>query len=106
MAYLAEGSWRTTCGGEAGGWSWLQVAGEDVDGRGRKKKKKIYSGEKEERKERREKEIVNVQKSAGKQVFWLTLDPIFSFFFAIKSTSIYRRWKRAILSILRKNFSP
>jgi hypothetical protein len=25
---------------------------------------------------------------------------------AIKSTSIYRRWKRAILSTLEKNFSP
>ena len=55
VAYLAEGSWRTTCGGEVGGWSWLQVVEEDVDGRGRKKKKKICSGEKEERKERREK---------------------------------------------------
>jgi hypothetical protein len=25
---------------------------------------------------------------------------------AMKSTSIYRRWKRAILSTLEKNFSP
>ena len=29
MAYLAEGAWRTTCSGDAGGWRWLQVAGEN-----------------------------------------------------------------------------
>jgi hypothetical protein len=32
--------------------------------------------------------------------------PDFLLLQAIKSTSIYRRWKRAILSILEKNFSP
>ena len=38
--------------------------------------------------------------------FLADFGPDFLIFLAIKSTSIYRRWKREILSILRKNFSP
>ena len=42
----------------------------------------------------------------GKAGFLAYFGPDFLSSLAIKSTSIYRRWKRAILSILRKNFSP
>ena len=38
--------------------------------------------------------------------FLADFGPDFLLFQAMKATSIYRRWKRAILSTLRKTFSP
>jgi len=38
--------------------------------------------------------------------FLADFGPDFSLSQDIKSTSIYRRWKRAIFSTLEKNFSP
>jgi hypothetical protein len=48
-------------------------------------------------KEKGEREAAEKEEKQGR---WLV------FLQAIKSTSIYRRWKRAILSTMEKNFSP
>ena len=50
----------------------------------------------------REKKVAETEK---KLIFLANFGPDFLLPQAMKSTSIYRRWKRAILSTLRKNFS-
>jgi hypothetical protein len=52
--------------------------------------------------ERRQKK----KKNRGGGWFFFDFGPNFLLPQAIKSTSIYRRWKRAILSTMEKNFSP
>ena len=51
----------------------------------------------------REKKVAETGK---KLIFLAYFGPDFLLLQAMKSTSIYRRWKRAILSTLRKTFSP
>jgi len=48
-----------------------------------------------------------LQKKLGRRlVFYFIFGPNFLLPHAMKSTSIYRRWKRAILSTQEKNFQP
>jgi hypothetical protein len=53
--------------------------------------------------ERKERKIAETRKMAA---FLAYIGPDFLLPQAIKSTSIYRRWKREIFSTMKKNFSP
>jgi len=55
---------------------------------------------------RREREIKNCKNGGQRGWFLADFEPNFLLPQAMKSTSIYRRWKRAILSSLEKNFQP
>jgi hypothetical protein len=68
-------------------WSWRKTVSVSC-GRGRKKKKK------------------NLQKLGEDAGFLADFGPESFFSQIIKSDSIYRKWKRAILSTLWKNYSP
>jgi hypothetical protein len=56
--------------------------------------------------ERERRENVGWKKNRGEAGFLAYFGPDFLLPQAIKSTSIYRRWKREILSTLEKNCSP
>jgi len=73
-------------------------------------RRKVYVGssraeEAAGEREREERTLVGRKKNRGEAAFLAYFGPDFLLPQAIKSTSIYRRWKREILSTMEKNFS-
>jgi len=115
--WLASGGGQPESSGRNGGgvgWSgcsWKRKKKKSAERRGRRKEKVatvvterrcLGGGEKE----KRENSLQKQRKTEGGGWFFVNFELDFLFHEGMKSTSIYRRWKRAIVSTLEKTFSP